>query len=112
MQKDIIKDITQMLTDGDYLDGADNRQDKLQSTIRLIINQDKEDNWRGGVPKDVLINQYEYDLEALENAKVLLVEKNLWHDNVFESIKLLLDTNESNKNHNEFSVNEVYNDQT
>ena len=33
MQKDIIKDITQMLTDGDYLDGADNSTDKLQSTI-------------------------------------------------------------------------------
>jgi len=112
MQKDIIKDITQMLTDGDYLDGADNRQDKLQSTIRLIINQDKEDNWRGGVPKDALINQYEYDLEALEKAKVLLVEKNLWDDNIFESVKHLLDTNESNKNHNEFSVNEVCNDQT
>ena len=92
MQKDIIKEITQILMDADYLDGADNRQDKLQSTIRLIINQDKEDNWRGGVPMDVLISQYEYDLEALEKAKVLLVEKNLWHDNVLVSVMGLLDT--------------------
>lgn len=55
----LIKEILQNLLDEGYPAEPEGGLSELSRVIKLIVGQDKEANWHGGVPIDALIFQYE-----------------------------------------------------